>query len=246
MKLFGIIGNPLRHSFSEKYFTDKFLREGITDAIFKPFSIESLTEFESIKALNPIGLSVTIPYKTAIIPYLDSLDPIAKDIQAVNSIKFARTASGIQLIGYNTDVYGFGQSIKPFIENQHTRALILGTGGASKAVQYVLKQIGIECLFVSRNPQGNNQVSYEQLNKYIIDSHKLIVNCTPLGMFPKIEEKPTIPYEFLNTEHLCYDLTYNPERTAFINESAKYGAITMNGWQMLNFQAEQSWQIWNS
>jgi shikimate dehydrogenase len=187
---------------------------------------------------------VTIPYKETVIDYLNELDPVAEKVGAVNCIKI----SGTSLKGYNTDVYGFQQSIKPFLESQHSRALILGSGGASKAVAYVLRELGIEFYFVVRNqlPEMENCFSYLQLNEYIIDAFKLIINTTPVGMYPEINQAPSIPYQFITSSHLLYDLVYNPEETLFLKNGKTRGAVTLNGLSMLHLQAEKSWEIWNS
>lgn len=267
MKLYGLIGYPLTHSFSEKYFKAKFQKENIAEVDFKTFAIKELTDFPRIIESNPDlkGLSVTIPHKENIIPFLDELDEIAKNIGAVNCIKIVRSSefgadsitqnhkpqtSNLKLIGYNTDAYGFQQSIKPFLETQHERALIIGTGGAAKAVAYVLKNIGIDVHFVSRKnnstaQQFNNSFSYSDLNQNIISKIKLIVNATPLGMFPNIDSSPQIPYKYITPEHLCYDLIYNPEESLFLEKSKKYGAVTLNGLSMLHHQADKAWEIWN-
>ena len=200
------------------------------------------------------GLNVTIPYKESVIPFLDELDETAKEIGAVNCIRIlddAAQPSEKRLIGYNTDAFGFRQSIKPFLETQHERALILGTGGASKAVHYVLKTIGIDCYFVTRTKIISNQLitknefSYEELNEYVMSAFKLIVNTTPVGMYPNVDEAPAIPYEFLTPSHLLYDLVYNPAETEFLKRGKKMGASTLNGLSMLHQQAEEAWRIWN-
>ncbi|MDP4266598.1 MAG: shikimate dehydrogenase [Bacteroidota bacterium] len=245
MRIFGLIGYPLSHSFSQKYFNDKFQNEGITDSDYKLFPLKNIYDLRSLLTSELIGLNVTIPYKEKIIQFLDDIDPIADEVGAVNTIKIKYESGKYILKGYNTDVYGFEQSIKPLLNIHHQKALILGTGGASKAVYYVLKNIGIECLFVSRNPQMNNSISYETLNKTVIESFKLIINTTPLGMYPNIKEVPPIPYEFLSENHFLYDLIYNPKETLFLHEGKKAGAIIQNGLNMLYFQAEKAWEIWN-
>jgi shikimate dehydrogenase len=252
VRRFGLIGYPLSHSFSEHYFTEKFEEENIFDAAFHTYELESLDLFkELLEAEDDLaGLSVTIPYKEKIIPLLDELDATAKAVGAVNCIRISRNKSEItRLVGYNTDIYGFRQSIKPFLDTRHERALILGTGGASKAVEYVLKEIGIECVFVSREKKeipGKTVLTYSELNKYILDSHKLIVNCTPVGTYPNVKEAPEIPYEFLTKDHFLYDLVYNPSETLFLKRGKEKGAMTMNGLDMLKLQAEEAWRIWNS
>ena len=256
LQSYGLIGYPLSHSFSKKYFTEKFEKENLKDHEYNLFPIEQIEQFpELIKKHTSLkGLNVTIPYKESVIPFLDELNETAKEIGAVNCIKIENdkeTESGKRLIGYNTDAFGFRQSIKPFLETQHEKALILGTGGASKAVHYVLKTIGIDCYFVTRTKIIDNQLitknefSYEELNEYVISAFKLIVNTTPLGTYPQVAEAPNIPYEFLTPAHLLYDLVYNPAETEFLKRGKKMGASTINGLSMLHQQAEEAWRIWN-
>lgn len=265
MRLFGLIGFPLSHSFSENYFTEKFRRERITDASFQLFPIETLSDFPSLLQANPElrGLSVTIPYKEKIISFLDELDETAKAVSAVNCIRVEwspprrmRAEMGVRrgggerlfLTGFNTDVHGFRQSLKPFLASQHERALILGTGGASKAVEYVLRTIGVECIFVSREKKtlpGKTVLAYSELNEYVMNACKLIVNCSPVGTFPNVNEAPAIPYEFISSRHFLYDLVYNPAETEFLKRGKAKGALTLNGYDMLKMQAEKAWEIWN-
>jgi shikimate dehydrogenase len=245
-KLYGLIGYPLTHSFSKKYFTEKFEKENIADSEYYLFAIDSINQFPQLikENQNLCGLNVTIPYKESVIPFLDELDETAKKVGAVNCIKFE---SG-KLKGYNTDFYGFKQSIKPFLENQHERALILGTGGASKAVYHVLKEIGIDCYFVTRDKSTatlKNVFGYEELNEYIFNAFKLIINTTPVGMFPDINHAPKIPYERITSSHLLYDLVYNPIESVFLKLGKEKGALTINGLSMLHQQAEEAWRIWN-
>jgi shikimate dehydrogenase len=256
-KIFGLIGYPLTHSFSKKYFTEKFEKEQIKDSDYRLFPIEHISQFPILlaKYASLRGLNVTIPYKESVLPLLDELDPVAKAVGAVNCIKLV-AGKGNQLAtltGYNTDVYGFKQSIKPFLEQHHERALILGTGGASKAVAYVLNAIGIDCYFVTRNKEKNNLpkdstkvFSYDELNENILNAFKLIVNTTPVGMFPNINDSPAIPYEFVQDTHLLYDLVYNPTETEFLKKGKEKGATTINGLSMLHLQADEAWRIWNS
>ena len=199
MKTYGLIGKSLSHSFSKKYFTEKFDNLGLIDSEYINIEIETIEEFvEKVKELNPQGLNVTIPYKRSnYFPYLDDLDEVAKEIGAVNTIVFKNG----KLKGYNTDAFGFHQSIKPFFKSQHERALILGTGGASKAVEYVLKQYGVEVMFASRNDSKNNILNWNDINENVIKHHLLIINCTPLGMFPDVDFKPEIPYSALTDKH---------------------------------------------
>ena len=243
MKQYGLIGKTLSHSFSKKYFEEKFKRENI-NAVYENFELNDISHVEGLFSIhsNLCGLNVTIPYKEQIIPYLDEVDEQAQKIGAVNTIYIDKETGKMK--GYNTDVYGFKQSLKPFLENQHQRALILGTGGASKAVAYVLNELGITTAFVSRTPQLENQLNYDELNENILASFLLIVNTTPLGTFPNVDEKPTINYDAITPNHLLYDLVYNPAETAFLKEGKKRGALTINGEQMLQLQAEKAWEIW--
>lgn len=250
MKQYGLIGYPLSHSFSKKYFTEKFEKENIKDCEYNLFPISTINILPQLIADNPTlcGLNVTIPYKESVIPFLDELDETAKAVGAVNCIKITRDGTTLHLKGYNTDVYGFRQSIKPFLEIQHERALILGTGGASKAVAYVLKEIGIDTYFVSRGKKQtakDKMLSYEELNENVINAFKLIVNTSPVGTFPNIHDAPEIPYNFISPTHLVYDLVYNPPETEFLKRGKKQGAAIVNGLSMLQQQAEEAWNVWN-
>nr|AOE12554.1 shikimate 5-dehydrogenase [uncultured bacterium]CCF99367.1 shikimate 5-dehydrogenase [uncultured Cytophagia bacterium] len=242
MKTYGLIGNSLSHSFSKKYFTEKFDKLGLTDSEYINIEIEAIEEFcQRTDELSPLGLNVTIPYKTAVIPFLDEIDEVAKEIGAVNTIVFKNG----KLKGYNTDAFGFHQSIKPFFKPHHERALILGTGGASKAVEYVLKQYGVEVMFASRNDSKDNVLNWNDINENVIKHHLLIINCTPLGMFPNIASKPVISYSALTERHLLVDLIYNPDETLFLKLGKDNGAKVINGLTMLQQQAEKSWRLWN-
>ena len=246
MDIYGLIGYPLGHSFSKGYFNEKFEAEGI-DAEYVNFEIPSIEEFREVveKNDNLKGLNVTIPYKEQVIPYLDELDKdTAKRIGAVNVIKIVRTSKKTKLVGYNSDIVGFTQSIEPFIADHHQKALILGTGGASKAIYCGLQDLGIESTFVSRNKKGDHLNNYSDLTPEIMDTHHVIVNCTPLGMYPKINECPDIPYELLTPKHLLYDLLYNPDETLFMKNGKKQGAMVKNGLEMLLLQAFEAWNIW--
>ncbi|MCD6010271.1 MAG: shikimate dehydrogenase [Flavipsychrobacter sp.] len=238
--LFGIIGFPLAHSFSPAYFKKKFAEQN-TDAVYEPFLLNSIEEFPALLQANPTieGLNVTIPYKEAVLPYLDELDNVAAEIGAVNCIVFKNGKTK----GYNTDIIGFEQSLNPLLQPQHTHAMILGTGGSSKAVAYVLKQLGIAYQFVSRVKQ-NNYLVYEELTPEIIDRHKLIINTTSLGMYPSMESAPALPYNAIGAQHLLYDLIYNPEETVFLTRGKDQGAAIKNGFEMLQLQADASWDIW--
>lgn len=242
MRTFGLIGRNIDYSFSRKYFAEKFQSENI-NAEYRNFDLSHIEMFPEILKENVVsGFNVTIPYKEVIIPYLDHLDSHAEKIQAVNTIKFEKDGS---ICGYNTDYWGFLESLKPHLESPHSKAIILGTGGASKAIAYALKLLEIDFKFVSRNPE-KGQFSYANLDEKIIDSHTLIINCSPLGTFPDTEKHPEIPFEFISEKHLIYDLIYNPAETQFMQLAAEQGAKTVNGSEMLKLQAEKSWNIWNS
>ena len=243
MKLYGLIGHPLSHSFSKQYFTNKFEKEEIIDCKYETFDLPNINLLPEILKNNPNlkGFNVTIPYKESIIPFLSEIDEVAKEIGAVNTVKI----EGEKLIGYNTDFFGFKQSLKPFLEISQERALILGTGGASKAVYYVLNSLNIKCLFVSRNPKNENEISYDDVHEYGSRNHQIIVNTTPIGTFPNVDEKPTINYNELTPKHLLYDLVYNPSETAFLKEGKQRGTMVLNGFQMLQLQADKAWVIWN-
>lgn len=241
MKKFGLIGKNISYSFSRKFFQEKFNQLQI-DATYENFDLQHIEELKLVlqknKSLN--GLNVTIPYKESILPFLDELSPEAQQIQAVNTIKISNN----QLVGYNTDAFGFMKSLFPILEKQHTHALILGTGGASKAVANALKSMGIEYRFVSRNPQQQD-LAYADLDETIIQEHQLIINCTPVGTHPKVKESPALPYQFLESSHLLYDLVYNPPITEFLAKGKIRGCSIYNGKKMLEYQAERAWQIWN-
>jgi shikimate dehydrogenase len=246
MNNFGLIGYPLTHSFSAQYFSEKFFREGIHDSHFELYPLTDINELPALINNNPAlkGLSVTIPYKEKVLSYLNFVDPISQSIGAVNCIRITRE-KGVSLKGYNTDEYGFEESLKPLLTKHHQKAIILGSGGASKAVVFVLRKLNIDFIIVSRD-KGKlpNALEYSELNEDIISSHHLIINTTPVGMFPHISEAPQIPYQFISREHLLYDLVYNPAVTQFIKKGKAKGATAVNGLQMLYLQAEKSWQIW--
>jgi shikimate dehydrogenase len=243
MKQFGLIGYPLGHSFSKKYFEEKFVKENLQDCAFDLFAIKEIVEFKNLLSnhKNLSGLAVTIPYKETVIPFLDSITDAAKEIGAVNCI----TCSNGKTTGFNTDVIGFEKSLKPLLKAHHTKALILGTGGASKAVQYVLKNIGIDFLLVSRT-KTKNAISYENISKEILKSHLLIINTTPLGMSPNEDGLPNIPYKQLTPKHLLYDLIYKPEKTGFLHKGEDQGCTIKNGFEMLVLQAIENWKIWTA
>ena len=245
MQKYGLVGYPLKHSFSIGYFNEKFSSEKI-EAEYINFEIPDINNFPEIIEANPNlhGLNVTIPYKEKVIPYLDELDKQAAAIGAVNVIKIIRNKGGKpKLIGYNSDIIGFTQSIQPLLQSHHKKALILGTGGASKAVFHGLKNLGIEAKFVSRTARFG-MLTYEELNAEIIKESTVIVNGTPGGMYPKVDACPDIPYEAITSEHLLYDLLYNPNITLFMKKGEAKGAVTKNGLEMLLLQAFAAWEIW--
>lgn len=231
-----------------KYFTDKFRNENIKDCEYLNFPIDTIDKLPLLISQNKdlVGLNVTIPYKEQVIEYLDVVDETAGEIRAVNTVKIKRLKDRIILAGFNTDAYGFYSSLIPHLEKEHKKALILGTGGASKAIAHVFKQLGIDYTFVSRNPRKENHISYNDLEGNLIKSAKIIVNTSPLGTYPDIESCPDIPYEYVTDKHLFYDLVYNPEMTRFLEKGSEKGAKTINGLQMLHLQAEKAWEIWNS
>lgn len=249
MKRFGLIGYPLSHSFSAGYFAKKFEKEGINDAVYENFSIDSIDQFPGLlKHYQDFeGLNVTIPYKEKVIPFLDEVNEAAREIGAVNTVKFVKNNGNKPwLEGYNTDVYGFEISISPLLGPKHKQALILGTGGASKAIKYVLKKKGIRFVSATIEELKDNEIRYENIDKDLIESHLIIINATPLGTYPKVNTCPSIPYEYITNNHVLFDLVYNPEETLFLKKGKAQGAKTMNGLQMLHLQAEKSWEIWNS
>lgn len=245
-KKFGLIGKNISYSFSKGYFLNKFKELKLNNYSYRNYDLPEIDEFPFIiyhKEEEFGGFNVTIPYKQSIMRYLSDIDEVAQEIGAVNTIKIT---DDNELIGYNTDAYGFENSLKPLLKNHHKKALILGTGGASKAVAYVLNKLNIEFQLVSRKPVADNQISYEDISEEIIKSHQLIINCTPLGTHPNIKECPNIPYNLLSKKHFLYDLIYNPSETEFLKRGKKQGATTKNGLEMLELQAEKSWEIWNS
>lgn len=245
-KLYGLIGYPLAHSFSMDYFNQKFKAEHI-DAEYLNFEIEDIGQLMEVISEYPNldGLNVTVPYKEQVIPYLDSIDDGARNIGAVNVIKFIRNdrENELKLRGYNSDVIGFGKSIEPYIDAKHRQAMVLGSGGASKAVSYALNKFGVEVMHVSRKKSAST-VTYEELTKAMVHEHKIIVNTTPLGMFPDVDKCPDFPYRFLTKEHLCYDLIYNPDETLFMKQSKEHGAEVKNGLEMLLLQGFAAYEIW--
>lgn len=244
MKIFGLIGYPLGHSFSKQYFMEKFEKEGITDCRFEAFPIASISEFPALLRSHPElrGLSVTIPYKEQVLQFVQEQSDEVRAAGATNSIKIANG----KLTAYNTDIIGFEKSFIKKLRPNHTKALILGSGGAAKAVQYVLAKLGIEYLIVSRTIQSSPQyISYHDIDAVLMKAYPVIINCSPAGMYPNEHQCPAIPYDHLTAEHYLYDLVYKPAPTLFLQQAAKRGATTENGYAMLLIQAEESWRIWN-
>ncbi len=246
MDKYGLIGYPLGHSFSVTYFNEKFQSENI-DAEYVNFEIPRIEDFMEVVDENPnlCGLNVTIPYKEQVIPYLDELDPDTAKIGAVNVIKIIRQGKGkVKLVGYNSDIIGFTQSIEPLLRPCHRQALILGTGGAAKAVYHGLENLGIKSVYVSRTKRSNDVLTYRELTPEVMAAHTVIVNCTPVGMYPKVDECPEIPYHLLTSDHLLYDLLYNPNETLFMKKGRMHGSAVKNGLEMLLLQAFAAWEIW--
>ena len=261
MKHYGLIGFPLSHSFSKKYFTEKFEREKITDARYDVYPLEHIKDLQDLLDKHPdlCGLNVTIPHKVNVMKYLDWVDEEARDAGAVNCLRIRAESpvlaafSGevginghdFRLEGFNTDLYGFEMSLRPLLTEDDYEALVLGDGGAAKAVKCVLDNLGISYKVVTRSPHADN-ILFSQLKPHHVKQHKLIVNTTPLGTYPKVNECPPIPYEAITGEHILYDLVYNPEKTLFLQKGEEKGAKIKNGYEMLILQAEKSWEIWNS
>jgi shikimate dehydrogenase len=243
MRRFGLIGYPLSHSFSPGYFAEKFAKEGITDCVYDAYPLQSIDELTQLLHNNKdlCGLNVTIPYKKKVIRFLDEGSEEVKQMVACNTIKIKDG----KLIGYNTDVTGFELSLLPLLQPHHTHALILGTGGAAAAIEFVLNKLGIQFLFVSREKKEANSLTYNEVNKQVLDKYTLIVNTTPLGMYPKVNEFPAIPYNYLSDKHYLFDLVYNPLETQFLKKGKERGATVKNGSDMLIIQANESWRIWN-
>ncbi len=243
MRRFGLLGYPLSHSFSQKYFTEKFAQLGLLDCVYENYSFADISEMK--KVINTqkdlCGFNITIPHKKAVLGFLDEMNDVVKQIGACNCVSIKNG----KRTGYNTDVVGFEQSLLPFLKPHHTKALILGTGGASAAVEFVLKNRGMEVQYVSREKKTTT-IGYDELDEAMMFSHHLIVNCTPLGMYPNVEDCPDIPYQFLSSQHHLYDLIYNPIETKFLEKGRLQGATMQNGQEMLVLQAEESWRIWNS
>ena len=243
MQEYGLIGKNISYSFSEGYFTNKFKELGITDCEYSTFDLSDISELKELLESKPNlnGFNITIPYKEDVLVFLDEIDESAKAIKAVNTVKIENG----KLIGFNTDTFGFRTSIKPFFEPQHRKALILGTGGAAKAIAFVLEQLGVDYFYVSRDPKAEKEISYSDLTKEAITNFPFIINCSPVGTFPDVDKCPDIPYDGITPTHLLYDLIYNPEETLFLKKGKDRGASTVNGLSMLHHQAEEAWRIWN-
>jgi len=240
MSKFGLVGRNISYSFSKTYFTQKFKTLHLHDCEYSNFDMQTIKEFTEVIAKGVKGLNITIPYKEQVIRFLDEIDKEALEIGAVNTIKISNN----KLKGFNTDVYGFEESLKPLLQKHHTKALILGTGGASKAVAFVLRKLSIDYLMISRNPI-KGQISYQDITKSILKKYTVIINCTPLGTYPKVTTCPDIPYIDITDKHLLYDLIYNPLKSKFLSKGEERGASISNGLKMLELQAEKSWEIWN-
>lgn len=247
MRRFGLVGYPLGHSFSKKYFTEKFQAEHIIDCSYELYPMKDIDELPELISENPDlnGLNVTIPYKSDIIALLDKISPEAEEIGAVNVVKIKRTACKIELSGFNSDTAGFRDSLFPQLRKDAKKAIVLGTGGSSKAVCYVLRKAGMDLTIVSRNPKPGT-ITYSEIDPNLLAVTDLIVNTTPLGMFPDIDSKPELDYNLLGKKHVLFDLVYNPELTSFLKMGQKRGCITISGIRMLYLQAEKSWEIWNN
>jgi shikimate dehydrogenase len=248
IRLYGLIGKSLKHSFSPAYFKAKFLKENIPNSEYIPFELHQISEFSKLitEQKNLKGLNVTIPYKEEIIPFLSTLTPESQAIGAVNTIKIERNQSSIRLMGFNTDLIGFSRSVLPLLKPEHHSALILGTGGSAKMVAYFFKKAGIDYRFVSSSKNSDSEIIHiADLSFDVVRECKIIVNCTPVGMFPNIDAAPEIPYDAITPIHLLYDLIYNPAETKFLYEGKIRHATVKNGMEMLQIQAEASWKIWN-
>jgi shikimate dehydrogenase len=244
MRLFGLIGYPLSHSFSKKYFSEKFEKEGLTDCRYELFQIDSIEKFPGILQVHPEleGLNVTVPYKRQVLSYLDSAENISAELDACNCIDIKNG----KLIGYNTDIIGFEKSFTPLLKLYHKKVLVLGNGGAAAAVIFVLKKLAIDFIIVSRELHDNSALTYQDIDERVMRECHIIINTTPAGMYPNATTCPAIPYRFISEKHLLYDLVYNPAKTLFLQKGEERGATIKNGEEMLILQAEESWRIWNA
>lgn len=249
MKTYGLIGHRLGYSFSKGFFTGKFENEGLADHEYVNFELDSIDEFPGIFEANDhiAGLNCTIPYKQLIMPFLDEIDPEAAEVGAINTVKIIRSAGGVKLKGFNTDIYGFENALKPMLQPKHQKALILGTGGASKAIKYILKKLGLTWVSASiEETLQTGEIRYEQINQALLNDCLVVINATPLGTFPKVDTCPDIPYACLTPDHVLFDLVYNPEETLFMKKGKAQGAAVKNGLEMLHGQALKAWEIWNA
>jgi shikimate dehydrogenase len=256
MRRYGLLGRKLDHTFSPTFFAKKFEQELILDAQYETFELNGLDDFPRLLAKSPglKGLNVTIPFKTEICAYIDELFGPAEVLQVVNTVVIeevdeafdGQKIPGYRLKGFNTDIYGFKESIKPLMRPWFERALILGTGASASSVAYVLYKLGVDTLFVSRNPEGEQEIGWEDINEHVIRFHPLIINTTPIGQFPDIDQAPELPYHLLTNQHLAYDLVYNPAETLFLKKAKEAGAMVHNGQSMLEIQASQSWKTWQN
>lgn len=243
MRKFGLIGKNISYSFSKSYFQNKFKKEHIKNSSYSNFDLKSISEFEPLISQDPeiVGLNVTIPYKEVIMPYLDTINKTAREIGAINTIKITNKG---KLKGYNTDYYGFKKSLQPLLKKHHKKALILGTGGSSKAIAFALKKLKVRYSYVSRTKTETN-FTYQELDEKIITDHHIIINCSPVGTYPNINDCPNLPYHYITDQHILFDLVYNPRETLFLKKGIQQGAKICNGLRMLELQAERSWEIWN-
>lgn len=245
MKCYGVIGYPLDHSFSKKYFTEKFKQEGITDCCYEMFPLKTIDELKDLLIVqypDLVGLNITIPYKRSVLHFLTDATNIPAGLNACNCMRIVDE----NIIGYNTDVIGFEKSLYPLLKAHHTDALILGNGGAAEAVKFVLQKLNISYKIVSRKIHEGSHLTYGDLDEAIIKENKLIINTTPVGTSPNVDECPAIPYQYISAAHLLFDLVYNPEKTLFLQKGEEHGAAIKNGYEMLVLQAEESWKIWNA
>lgn len=249
MKTYGLIGYRLGYSFSKGFFTEKFEKENLKEHEYVNFELDTIDEFPGIFKANDhiAGLNCTIPYKQQIMPFLDEIDAEAAEVGAINTVKIIRSAEGLKLKGFNTDIYGFENSLKPMLSEKHKKALILGTGGASKAIKHILTKLGLSFVSASIEEQlQENEIRYEQIDEALLKECLVIINATPLGTFPKVDNCPNIPYEFISGDHVLFDLVYNPEETLFMKKGKAQGAAVKNGLEMLHLQAIKAWEIWNA
>ena len=249
MKTFGLIGHRLGYSFSRNFFTEKFADENLSEHEYVNFELDSINEFPGIfeQGKEICGLNCTIPYKQQIMQFLDEIDPEAAQIGAVNTVKITFSNGKRHLKGFNTDIYGFENSLRPMLNEKHKKALILGTGGASKAIKHILNKLQIEFVSASIEDQlFENEIRYNQIDEELLMEYLIIIQATPLGTFPNVDACPNIPYQFISADHVCFDLVYNPEETLFLKKAKAQGAKTKNGLEMLHLQAIRAWEIWNS